>query len=120
MRAQTESDKKMRGLGMTHSTIEAFRMPVLPQSLDPAVWRFDREFTAITFGCEQFVPRFKWIHVAILDMEALGSNGRLFKTWVGMKKEKYTIIVASQNIFFFKQATFIQDKFNLFNNLIET
>jgi len=59
------------------STIEAFRMPVLPKSLDPAVRRFDGEFTSVTFGCEQLVPVHGAILVAILNVEAAGSDGLL-------------------------------------------
>jgi len=32
------------------STIEAFRMPVLPEGLDPAVRRLDGESASVTFG----------------------------------------------------------------------
>jgi len=64
-------------INSAHSTIEAFRMPVLPKSLDPAVRRFDGEFTSVTFGCEQLVPTLYAIRVAVLHVEAALSDGGL-------------------------------------------
>ena len=58
----------------THSTIEAFRMPVLPESLDPAVRRLDGESASVAFDGEQLVPGLGGIHIAILNVEAVSSD----------------------------------------------
>jgi len=57
-------------VGLADSTVEAFGVPVLPESLDPSVGRFDGEFAAVTFGGEQFVPVFRAILIPVLDVEA--------------------------------------------------
>jgi len=59
------------------STIEAFRMPVLPEGLDPAVRRLDGESASVTFGGEQLFPGLFRIHFAILNVKAFASNWRL-------------------------------------------
>jgi len=56
------------------STIEAFRMPVLPEGLDPAVRRLDGESASVAFDGEQLVPGLGGIHIAILNVEAVSSD----------------------------------------------
>jgi len=59
------------------STVEALGVPVLPQSLYPAIGRFDGEFAAVAFGGEKFVPMRRAIRIAVLDVEARRSDGLL-------------------------------------------
>jgi len=59
------------------STIEAFRMPVLPEGLDPAVRRLDGESASVTFGGKQLFPGLFRIHFAILNVKAFTSDRRL-------------------------------------------
>ena len=63
----------------TYSTVEALGVPVLPQSLNPAIGRFDGEFAAVAFGGEKFVPMRRAIRIAVLDVEARRSDGLLSK-----------------------------------------
>lgn len=56
------------------STVEALCVPVLPQSLNPAIGRFDGEFAAVAFGGEKFVPMRRTILITVLNVEARRSN----------------------------------------------
>jgi len=66
LRVETLSFK----VGLADSAVEAFSVPILPESLDPSVGRFDGEFAAVTFGGKQFVPVFRAILIPVLDVKA--------------------------------------------------
>ena len=63
----------------TYSTVEALCVPVLSQSLNPAIGRFDGEFAAVAFGGEKFVPMRRTILITVLDVEARRSDRLLSK-----------------------------------------
>jgi hypothetical protein len=55
-------------------TVEAFRMPVLVQCLNPSIARFDRELTTVTLGLEHQRPILWTIDGSVFIVEASGSN----------------------------------------------
>jgi len=64
-------------IGLADSTVEAFSVPVLPESLDPAIGGFDGEFAAVAFGGEKLIPVHGAILISVLNVEAGGADGRL-------------------------------------------
>lgn len=64
-------------IDLANSTVEAFSVPVLPESLDPAIGGFDGEFAAVAFGSEKLIPVLGAIHISVLNVEARGADGRL-------------------------------------------
>lgn len=64
-------------IGLADSTVEAFSVPVLPESLHPAVRGFDGELAAVALGREELVPVLRAILIPVLNVEACGPNWRL-------------------------------------------
>lgn len=62
---------------LADSTVEALRVPVLPQSLDPSVGGFDGEVAAVALGREELVPVLSAVLIPVFNVEASSADRSL-------------------------------------------
>jgi len=60
---------------LTSGAVEAFRVPVFIESLDPPIARFNGELATKALSLEKLGPVFLAVDLALLDVEASGANG---------------------------------------------